>query len=68
MQFIRLSAYDTNNIIRLFEENGIKETPADFTESEHRTYQKVQQIRLSQETKHRTNLAKGQTTEEVANV
>ena len=68
MLFITLSNYDTINCIRLFEETGIKDCPEDFTESEHRTYQKLQQIKLAQETKHRLNVAKGPKVGESPNV
>jgi hypothetical protein len=68
MRFITFSSYDLANIIRLFEESGIKDSPAEFTESEHRTYQKALAIRLAQETKHHLNMAKGPKMEETSNV
>ena len=67
MLFITLSSYDTINCIRLFEESGIIEDPTQFTESEHRTYQKLQRIRLAQETKHRLNVATGPKVEDTMN-
>jgi hypothetical protein len=67
MQFITLLSYDTENIIRLYEESGIVEDPAQFTESEHRTYQKVLAIAASQKAKHHRNLASGPKQEKTSN-